>query len=802
MFGRDRIIYALVSTALVAALSGEAAAQDAGQAGASGPGEIIVTARKRQESVLNVPVVAVALTQERLEVHQVQDLKDISKMVTGLSFGQTLGATGVQVSLRGIGTTTLNSGIDASVALNVDGMVMTQGISYGGAMFDVAQVEVLKGPQSLFFGKNSPGGVIAVRTADPGNDPEIVARAGYEFGAEEKRVELILSGPVTDDLGLRLAAAYDDQEGFYRNRAVATPGLGGVTPRRTKFPQSENYVVRGTALWQPSTQFDARLKATLTHDRTEGGPALQLLSCPDGTGAVPGFDIPFVVGDECKRNRTINIVELDPAAFAGKTDGSTLFNDTDEKYGTFEFNYRPWTDVTLTSLTGYYDLDFKSQQPIPSSAAGPAAASFVDLITRRDFTQELRANSDFSAPLNFTAGFFYHDGKITHANSLPSNTALGRPLPPVLSKYKHTVDIKTVSAFGQVRWNVLPELELAAGARWTNEKRNHLAVDLRSGSPVVIPLAVPKIESDNISPEFTITYKPQPDVTLFASYKKAFKSGSFQLTGPTPGADVSFDDERIEGGEIGLKSRLLDRNLTLELAGYYYDYAGLQVGANEPGQGNVPVLRTVNAGGAEIYGVDLDLNYRVPQVEGLSVRASVNWNHARFTELNGIPCWGGQTVAEGCDQLLNPNTGLFTSQDLAGEPLPKAPNWQANFGFQYETDIGRDFTLTVANSNQFSSKYLAYLGLRDDFYQPSFFKTDWTLALKDRDGKWEVALIGKNLTNELTSGLCQATNAQNSILGGYVTGGTTRGPAGVDEVACYMDRGRELWVRLTLRPFG
>ena len=117
--------------------------------------------------------------------------------------------------------------------------------------------------------------------------------------------------------------------------------------------------------------------------------------------------------------------------------------------------------------------------------------------------------------------------------------------------------------------------------------------------------------------------------------------------------------------------------------------------------------------------------YYVPQVDGLSLHGAVNWNHARFTKLNNVPCWGGQTIAQGCDQVRNPATGLFTSQDLKGAPLVRAPNWQANFGFDYETDVGKGMKLVVASSTQYSSKYLANLGYL--FYQPSFFKTDLTL---------------------------------------------------------------------------
>src|SRR5262249_51471222 len=159
---------------------------------------------------------------------QTEDLKDVAKFVPGLALAASTGALGTQVSLRGVGTSAINAGIDASVALNVDGLQITQSLAYASAMFDVGQVEVLKGPQALFYGKNSPGGVISLRTADPTDKFEVIARYGHEFEAQENRSELIISGPVTDTLKLRLAGLYDVEQGFYKNVAFADPGTGAV----------------------------------------------------------------------------------------------------------------------------------------------------------------------------------------------------------------------------------------------------------------------------------------------------------------------------------------------------------------------------------------------------------------------------------------------------------------------------------------------------------------------------------------------------------------------------------------------
>jgi len=194
--------------------------------------EIIVTARKREESILKAPVIVTAISNQKLEDVQVTQISDLPRLVPGLVIGGSILSIGPQVTIRGVGTSSLDPGVDQSVSLNIDGLSLGQGLAYGSAMFDVAQVEVLKGPQALFYGKSSPGGVISLRTADPGDKLEVIARAAYEFEGREPRGELIVSGPLTETFGGRLAVMYSEGDGYFTNDAVAAPGTGAVTPPR------------------------------------------------------------------------------------------------------------------------------------------------------------------------------------------------------------------------------------------------------------------------------------------------------------------------------------------------------------------------------------------------------------------------------------------------------------------------------------------------------------------------------------------------------------------------------------------
>lgn len=820
--------------------------------------EIIVTARKRQESILKVPVVVTAIAGEQLENLQVTQVTDLPRLVPGLVLGGNLLSIGPQVTIRGVGTSSSDPGVDQSVSLNIDGLSLGQGLAFGSGMFDVAQVEVLKGPQALFYGKSSPGGVISLRTADPGSEAEFIARVGYEFEARQPRGELIVSGSVSEGLGLRLATTYSRGEGYFRNFAEPILSTGARAPydRETR---PVNFIIRGTALWEPSDAFTMRLKANHSYDYAVNAETAQLANCPDGPGESFGFGgfgpalglspvdpIPFIGGDDCRLDRDLHVVYMNPSFFPGIARGGVPYLENKQDFGTLELSYDLRPELTLTSTTGFYRLRSSSQvNTSHSTAAGPAFA-VRNTFERDEFTQELRLDSDFNGALNFTLGGFYQDGRLYDRVRFIRNTAYGFLSPAIVGAdilnddRASTVDIKTYSVFGQARYEITPQLELAGGVRWTDEARSLSVFDFQNNFDLTPFLPRSRVHSSTFSPEATITYTPTDDLTVFGSYKKGFKSGSFSVatppaavrdpaTGAVIGAsDNSFDDERVEGYEIGVKSRLLDRSLLVNVAFYDYRYKGLQVGGIEPTVGGVPVIRTVNAGAARTYGVDLDLSYRPPSIDGLDINASVNWNRARYSELNNIPCYSGQTVAQGCTTFFapfpasapagqpsqaNPGPGAIvvgglsgynTGQDLSGTPMIRAPEWTANFGFNYEMPVGKGMRLQFTNNNQISSKFARFLALgrpdRDNF-QNGFIKIDASVALKGEDDRWEVALMGKNITDKLTASNCSASNfAGGLVLGSPITGGRSSGPAGFAETGCYTDTGRSVWLRFTFRP--
>ena len=233
-----------------------------------------------------MPVVMTAVSGDTLTTRGVTNLDGIARMVPQLLIGNQGGSVqGGNISIRGIAGPDSNPFGDQAVSFNIDGVQIAKGFVRRMADIDIGQVEVLKGPQALFFGKNSPAGIVSVRTADPTDVVEAKVAVGYETEASEIRTDAFISGPFSDTLGGRLAVYYSQMDGYLAESTPKTR-FGAPNPFANEHednPDSKDYAVRGTLKWQPSDAFDAKLK--LNYAKTENnGPAAntQYISCPFG----------------------------------------------------------------------------------------------------------------------------------------------------------------------------------------------------------------------------------------------------------------------------------------------------------------------------------------------------------------------------------------------------------------------------------------------------------------------------------------------------------------------------------------
>lgn len=245
-------------------------------------GEIIVTARKRNEDLQETPVVVSVVTGEQLEAYGVKDVFGIAQFTPGLVTGESTGSAGATLFLRGIGSGESSPFVDQAVALNIDGVQIGSALILKAAELDMAQIEVLRGPQALFFGKNSPGGVISLKSADPGNEWEVIAKAAYEFQAREKRGELIVSGPLSDAVGLRVGARHSQMDGYFKVITSSTPPA--VPYPFSRFPGQEDTTLRAAMQFEPSSAITItpRMLYARTSLGGSGSNFLQRIHCPFG----------------------------------------------------------------------------------------------------------------------------------------------------------------------------------------------------------------------------------------------------------------------------------------------------------------------------------------------------------------------------------------------------------------------------------------------------------------------------------------------------------------------------------------
>ena len=286
-FSRQFTALMLASSAL--AFPSVAQAQEAPQAAADagrGLEEIVVTARRSSERLINVPVAVTALSAAAIEKAHVSDLQQVAQMTPNLIIAAAGSGTGGSISLRGVGTSFLDPGLEQSVGLNADGVPIGRGHFLNSAQFDLKQIEVLKGPQALFFGKNSPAGVISITSADPTAELTVGGKVGYETEAKEKFAEAYVAGPISETLGFRFAAKYSDLKGWFKNRVFIgpNPAYGNFLvpgPAYDTGPGTKQIVGRVTLKWQPTSDFTANLKFTANKTTAAGGDTPETFCVPE-----------------------------------------------------------------------------------------------------------------------------------------------------------------------------------------------------------------------------------------------------------------------------------------------------------------------------------------------------------------------------------------------------------------------------------------------------------------------------------------------------------------------------------------
>lgn len=771
------------------------AAQDsqptgAGSTHAGGLEEIVVTARKREESIQDVPVSITALSPEQIQRQDISSLEKLSAKLPQLIITRSSNGSGASLSIRGIGSNFSSIGIEQSVAVIVDGAYYGHGRVLEEGFFDLGRIEMLKGPQALFFGKNATAGVISITSADPTSQPEFRMRAGYEFNAEQVFGEFVASGPLTDTLSARLAVHASKMFGGYTKNlgsdvtynvldsATFTPSSLTAPVSAREQPGGKQLIGRLTLKWEPSDKLTNTLKLSGTYSRGGSPVSNSYVGCA-GTNFQTNPAIP------CGRKFT-TYQNDPPKELVGGT--GTLRQALYNRYESFSINDVLTYDmgnVTLTSVNNYNHNRSRTNADYAQEGNG---GIWVPIDSRwRAFSNETRLLTNFDGPVNLLAGFYYQSSKRKHEEHVTFFGAYNSLAPrefQYLAFFKpSSTKGETVAGYGQAIWKVTPEVEVTAGVRYTHETKKSKFVQsyvnpffagvFLENTPIARNQTF-----NNWSPDATIAWKPTRDVTVYAAYKTGYKSGGFsnsavQTPADPTGENFIFGPEKVKGFEVGIKSTLLDQQLRLNLGAYRYNFSGLQVDYYDPI--NVQYI-TRNAGSSRVQGVELEMEFAPRGLPGLTLRGTVNYNQSKYRNFVG-PCFTGQSQAEGCNIFGpgdDPLTTLPSLQQLGGRSTANAPRWVGTLGFDYQTDVSSGLNFGVSADMRYSARYNASPFANPDAMQKSYVTLDASIRLGTVDERWEFAVIGKNLTNR------QILTGAQDITGTGAGTGTVAGGVGAD----------------------
>lgn len=713
--------------------------------------EVVVTARRRDEDIFDVPVAVSVLTADDLDRYASKSIEKMADLTPNINFGYTAGGHGAAVSIRGIGTDGSNSGVEQSVLIDIDGVSTSRGRALWLSYFDLEKVEILKGPQSLFFGKNSPAGVIALTSKSSTEKFEAYFKAGYEFKANEVIGEGAISGPISGGFGARLAVRARDMEGFMRNNAkpienpspTQPPLLPGAVNQR---PGEREVAARLTLDYDQGGPFNATLKV-LVGEYEDDGPMsrIELVHCSSGSAVVRSIlrrILPDPIAD-CRADWVKTATDISPEVASKLLNGrdGIQYTDQSSNVSSLELNY-DFGNMALTGVTGYHYSNAKYLMNNDWSSFATIAATEQEKYDA--FSQELRLLSDFEGSFNFMFGGYYQKTDLNFTRSLKLDDL---PPDPVTGKYQWAdldtgTDGETLSLFAQLIWDVNDQLELAGGARWSHEEKDSFTGVTHSNPLVAAAFPVRTIVTDfddnDVSPEATITWHASDDIMLYGAYKRGYKSGGAGI-GAIPNAaltkdQLDFKPEKARGFEVGTRMRLADSHFIVSATAYRYTYSDLQLNAFDTATTS---FFTRNAAKARMEGVESEFSWLA--TDELALRGALAYNRSRYRSFPNAQCYSGQTVEQGC---------VFGGQDLSGRPTALAPEWSGSLGVTYTKPVFNDYILQFSADGVYSDDYVASNTQAPFHVQGSYEKYNAGILLFPSDEKWSVALIGRNLSNE------------------------------------------------------
>jgi outer membrane receptor protein involved in Fe transport len=786
-----------ISASVLSLASAPAFAQVAATTDEYSGDEIIVTAQKKSENLQDVPIAVSAFSQDSLEERGLNGGADLQIAIPNVTFGAT-GFGRYNFQIRGIGAQIQGASADTGVGIHQNNIPLTVNRLAAAEFYDIERVEVLRGPQGTLYGRNATGGVVNTITATPKND--FSGEVSGEYGRyNRKKLSGYINVPLGDTFAIRAAGTMIKRDGNILNT-----GTGNLVDSR------DLWSTRLSAQWEPSDKF--RVRAMWEHfdqDDTAGANAKLICAPNPGPTAIGGVPTnPFTQSllstgclatavDDPRNTGLPAITKTLPGLFGlligttpfGAFDGKVLSRDLHTIEAPFDPSQQAKNDLvsleiqaglgenlTLTSLSAYSKDKFRAKTP---NFGGIATQSFnntpltpggifVDpqlgssnrfenaTIVRtsgKQFSQELRIQSDFDGKLNFNLGGIYLDYKSTNEVILVGNTTtqfaiaqnfggagiyidpLAEPDGTGHNYYNNSTPyrLKSGALFGEAYFQATDTLKATLGVRYTNDRKEQttypvLLLTPGRGFPAVTPQ---RVKFEEVTGRFTVDWKPTDDNLVYASLARGYKGGGFN-----PGATVlsgikpAFDPEFVNAVEIGTKNTFADRRVTINLTGFYYDYKGYQISkfANQ-------TISTENVD-AKVKGFEFEAAFE--PVKGLRFDTQIGYLDTKIgngTSIDsfdrtqgdallvtvrsidpgsfGTSCVVPLAVAAGLQGAINggfapseamaslctgpfafPGASAGVPVQLNGKQLPNAPHWTMSFGGEYRMEFGSEWTGT------------------------------------------------------------------------------------------------------------
>ena len=667
--------------------------------------EVVVTATKRSTSLQDLAGGANVIGGEDLRPGGIENIRDMVTAVPNLSIGDQFGFA--RIFMRGIGMNSIDIGGEGAVSFLQDGAIIPRPSAQLVGMFDLEQVEVLRGPQGTLYGRGATAGAINLVTNKPGEElgGYLTATAGnYGLGTFEGAVDL----PLGDAFSARLATKIEQRDGYGENLFTGTD----VDDR-------EAQAYRATLAYDAGGPWNASLSMQYT-DEDDHNFAFHYFGPSQGTAGGLPLAVPVFGG------RTVFDVDGD---FYDINSDLEAINQRETLNSTLIINADLGERTTLRSVTSLQELDRFLRDDLDSTDA--------DLFGRNDYTEESDSFSqEFTLNiegdrLDILAGAMYFEEELFGQVLVPLNnvcallapetcgTPVGDGLNSGRFEQNGTVDIEAAALFIEANYALTDQLTLIAGARYNYEQRDGTGSFVFSA--IGVDNATDQTESwDDITPRVTLEYRPNNDMMLYLTFNQAFKSGVINTGSLNP----PLDPETVDAFEAGLKGTSKDGTLRYSLAAFHYSYEDLQISFVDADS----TVATVNAAEAENYGVELELDAALG--DRFSVDVFATYLSAEYEEFfNG-------DYANG-----------FAITDLSGNTLPNAPEYTAKVGLNYETALGEGL-LRLRGEVYYQDEIFFTEWNRDDAFQDSYTLLNASMDYALPGGNWLLSLWGRNLGDE------------------------------------------------------